>query len=132
LPTERASVTLTFTQGTYTEVFAIAKKRAVGKRISGGHIRSWRKKAFEELPGGSDEEIADRVTALAREEGFDWAATPDQVAKWRAAPPAAKPGRKARQVATVSQGGEGEAIPVLRQLVRLLGKEEVKRLVDAL
>jgi hypothetical protein len=35
-------------------------------------------------------------------------------------------------VAKASEGGEGEAIPVLRQLVRLLGKDEVKRLVDGL
>jgi hypothetical protein len=109
----------------------MAKKRAANKRISGGHIRSWRKKAFEEMPTGSDQEVADRVTALAKEEGFDWTATPDQVARWRSAP-AAKPGRKARQVAPASLDSEGEALPVLRQLVRLLGKEEVKRLVDGL
>jgi hypothetical protein len=110
----------------------MGKKRAGTKRISGGHIRSWRKKAFEELPTGSDQEIADRVNALAKAEGFDWAATPDQVAKWRSARAAVRPGRKARLAVKVSQGGEGEAIPVLRQLVRLLGKEEVKRLVDGL
>src|SRR5262245_13229299 len=110
----------------------MAKKRPGTKRISGGPIRSWRKKAFEELPGGSNQEIADRVSALAKEEGFDWAATADQVAKWRSAKASGRPGRKVRLVVKESQGGEGEAIPVLRQLVRLLGKEEVKRLVDGL
>src|SRR5262245_3024364 len=111
----------------------MAKKKAGTKRVTGGHIRSWRRKAFEELPSGSNEDIAARVNALASEAGFtDWSASPEQVAKWRSARASGKPGRKARLTATVSQGGEGAALPVLRQLVHLLGKDEVKRLVDGL
>ena len=111
----------------------MAKKRAGNKRVSGGHVRSWRKAAFEELPDGSNDDIAAKVNALASKAGFTgYSVGPEQVKKWRSAPPAAKPGRKGRQSTTAGRGGEGEAIPVLRQLVQLVGKEEVKRIVDGL
>src|SRR5262245_41260158 len=112
----------------------MAKKRAGGnRRVTGGHIRSWRKAAFEELPNGTNEDIAARVNALAGKAGFaGYAVGPDQVDKWRSAPAPAKPGRKARQVTTANSRGEGQVIPVLRQLVQLVGKEEVKRIVDGL
>src|SRR5258708_7042076 len=52
----------------------MAKKKAGrtggAKRLSGGHGRGWRKKAFEELPGGPDQAIADPGTELAEQEGF--------------------------------------------------------------
>src|SRR5262245_38709818 len=108
------------------------------KRVSGGHIRSWRKTAFNELPTGTDQQIADRVNALAAEAGFaGYTVSPDGVAKWRSAPASARPARQAARVSRQHAVGtarvtaqEGEAIPVLRQLVRLLGKEEVKRIID--
>jgi len=109
------------------------KKRTGSKRVSGGHVRSWRKAAFEELPNGSNDDIASRVNALASKAGFTgYSVGPEQVAKWRSAPAPGKPGRKPKKGTATNNGGEGEAIPVLRQLVQLVGKEGAKRLIDTL
>jgi hypothetical protein len=115
----------------------MAKKKAGGKkRVTGGNVRGWRKKAFEELPTGSDQEVADRVIELARSEGFtEWSVSPEKVAAWRLAKSSGRQPRRARQDGAGvrrSGGGEGEAITVLRTLVQLIGKDEVKRVVDGL
>lgn len=111
----------------------MAKKKAARNYPSGGHVRGWRKTALEALPSGTDEEVAQRVTELAREAGYTtWADTAEKVKASRS-PKSTKraAGRKPSQ-ATTSNGNEGEALGTLRQLVQLLGREQVKKIIDTL
>ncbi len=98
------------------------------RRAGGRTIARWKQAVFKEMPAGSDEQIAERLTQLARQEGFDYTCTPEAVARWRqadAAPHSPSPARQESQE-------EGHAIVVLRQLVFLLGKDAVKKLIDSL
>ena len=97
------------------------------KRAGGRTIARWKQEVFKELPNGSDEEIAQRLNELAQEEGYAYRCSATAVARWR------------EEYATPSvtaqaqpQGQEGPAIVMLRQLVALLGKDGVKKLVDSL
>jgi|SRR5579884_3569481 len=62
----------------------------MGKRAGGRTIAGWKKRAFNELPAGSDAEVAARITAFAREGEYDYECSPELVGRWRAAPPARK------------------------------------------
>ena len=98
------------------------------KRPGGRTIARWKQQVFGELPQGNDQEIAERMNQVAVEEGYDYKCSPAAIARWRQADAAArKPG-----VPGSGEHDEGHAIVVLRQLVYLLGKDGVKRLVDAL
>lgn len=103
-----------------------------GHRRAGGRtIARWKAKAHDDLPTeASDVDVATAINRLAREEGADYACTAAQVAKWREAgtwPPA----EHAPETAPAPEG-EGHGIVVLRQLVYLLGKDGVKKLIDSL
>src|SRR5262249_46164907 len=92
------------------------------KQPAGRTIGKWKAQVAKELPEGTDEQVAARLRRIAEEEGFDYEnCTAATVAKWRE--------EAAREAA---EEKEGHAIVVLRQLVRLLGKEGVKKLIDSL
>jgi|SRR6516162_145752 hypothetical protein len=118
----------------------MAKKKdeapAGGKTVGGRTIAAW--KAAAGFPHGSDENIANRINQLAKEGGYAYECSAATVAKWRNTGGKAKASKPARSrpqptATPVSrQSNEGEGIVVLRQLVKLLGRDGVKRLVDGL
>jgi hypothetical protein len=97
------------------------------KRAGGRTIARWKQQVFAELPEGNDQQIAERMNQIAHEEGYDYRCSPAAIARWRQAEPAKVSGDS-------SSGGqeEGHAYVVLRQLVYLLGKDVVKKLIDSL
>ena len=112
-----------------------AQPEANGKRAGGRTIAGWKKEAFEDLRNGSDEEIAAEINRRAKFSGHDYVCTPEMVRKWRGA--GAKRDKGAAAAAARGAAGrpvkdEGEAIWIMKELVRLLGKEAVKGLVDRL
>jgi hypothetical protein len=80
-------------------------------------------------PTGATKKIADRINQIAREEGYDCSCSADVVAPWRQPEPL--PGTT-RQAQPQPEQQEGHAYVILRQLVFLLGKEAVKKLIDSL
>jgi hypothetical protein len=111
-----------------------------GKRRAGGRtIARWKGLAHEKHPDAGDEEIAGCISRLALDEGYDYDCDAEQVAKWRDAgtwPPAQAASDDAQQDAPPDEAApalkDGYGIAVLRQLIRLLGKDGVKRLIDSL
>jgi hypothetical protein len=93
------------------------------KRPGGRTTARWKQFVFQQLPAGSDQEIADRLNEIAHEEGYDYHCSPQAVARWREA-------EAASQAAPVAE--EGIAYAVLRDLMRLLGKEGLKKFIDSL
>lgn len=97
-----------------------------GARKPGGRtIGRWKVLARQELPEGTDEQVAAAVNRMAKEEGFAYSCDAALAAKWREADAKQPP-------ALPTPEEEGYGIVVLRQLVHLLGKEGTKRLIDAL
>jgi hypothetical protein len=93
------------------------------KRAGGRTIARWKQLVFQQLPGGTDQEIADRLNEIAHEEGYDYHCSPHAVARWREA-------EAASQAAPVAEEGIGYA--VLRDLIRLLAKDGLKKFIDSL
>jgi hypothetical protein len=115
----------------------MAKKQddSAGKKNAGGRtIAAWKTAAG--WPNTTDEQLIHRINRMAQEGGYDYTLTPEQVKKWRAEE--AKGTKTARSlpaatVASRSQGKEeGEALATLRTLVKLLGRDAVKTLIDGL
>jgi hypothetical protein len=110
------------------------------RRKAGGRtIARWKAQAHADLsPEAGDEEVAAFIGRLAREEGYDYDCDAEQVGKWRNNGTWPPPSQESAQredaepsPADPSQR-EGYGLVVLRQLVHLLGKDGVKRLVDSL
>jgi hypothetical protein len=93
------------------------------KRAGGRTIARWKQMVFQQLPAGTDQEIADRLNEIAHEEGYDYHCSPQAVARWREAEAASQ---------AAPQAEEGIAYAVLRDLIRLLGKDGLKKFIDSL
>ena len=98
------------------------KKTETRKRPGGRLIASWKQKVLSQE--GTNEELAERFNELAKD--HDYHVTAEKIAEWKQSPGKEKARRGQNRTP------EGEAFAVLRDLVRLLGKEQVKRLVDGL
>ena len=98
------------------------------KRAGGFIIARWKQQVFAELPDGDDQTIASRLNQIALDEGYDYRCTPAIVSLWRKVEP-----NPPMNGETVSNGQEeGHAYVILRQLVHLLSKNAVKKLIDSL
>jgi hypothetical protein len=97
-------------------------------RAGGRTIARWKQAVFAEMPEGTDQQIADRINQIAREEGYDYSCSADAVARWRQPELTPSPTRQTPP----QPEEEGHAYVVLRQLVYLLGKDAVKKLIDSL
>jgi hypothetical protein len=126
------------------EGLTVAKKAVEestgGKKVGGRTIAGWKAALAAEridLSNPADDvKAVDRLNAYAKDGGYGgWTATAEMLAKWRKGdgkPKTAKARGSAPGSARGEDEDEGEATAMLRQLVRLLGKEAVKRLVDSL
>ena len=84
-------------------------------------------------------DLANRINELARREGYPYSTTAEDVGAWhkkrderpQAQAEASAPTRS-KVPQAVAAAEEGEAIRTLRELVRPIGKEGTKRLVDGL
>jgi hypothetical protein len=102
------------------------------KKAFGRTIASWKEAARAKLPDGTPEDLAKWINDKAKEEGYDYLITPDKVAA-----KVKNGGDELEHVASmqpeiqsVTSGAVTPAMAALRELIRLLGKEELKKLID--
>lgn len=116
---------------------APARRPAPAPRPDAARIAGWWRRALLRWPRGSDEQVAALVNEYAGEDGFaEFVCLPFDLVDWRESgvpeqpePPAPPPPARPRAGPARE---EGRGVAVLRRLVRLLGKEGTKRLIDTL
>jgi hypothetical protein len=108
----------------------MAKQRKIGGRT----VAAAKAKVLEAHPNASPEEKADAFNKLMAAEGHSYRIDADRVKrKWGTARRAAKIKRTKRVPSrNGTPSSEGEATRVLQDLVRLLGRDATKRLVDSI
>src|SRR5262249_18034061 len=105
-------------------------KKAYGRQIS-----KLKAEALAANPGASDQELANAINDLAKQQGFAYTITPDRV-RPTAKPPArhrAKaPARPAARLtsAPAPRGAEGQLLSDLRSFVQLVGKDAARPLLN--
>jgi hypothetical protein len=90
-------------------------------------LARWKRAVFAALPGGSDQQRADWLNWIARNEGYDNSFTAHDIVQWRLDAVHAQPFPQIQ-----SHRESGNPLVLLRQFVRQMGKEAVKQLVDSL
>jgi hypothetical protein len=123
-------------------------KNAEVKNVGGRTIANWKDRLRQDYPeafktdphatsqAGRIKAMADAVNKWAQEGGYSFNCDSATVVKWLEQEEAkgTKPTRTRPEPTSAdrSQDEEGEALATLRTLVKLLGKDAVKKLIDGL